>query len=471
MNIKKAAIINALGKYLKIFLSIIVNAILSRILSAEDYGIVAVITVFSTFFTTFSDMGFGPAIIQNRELTDDDIDNIYSFTVYVSFFLMVIFAICSYPISVFYRDKVYVSLGLILSVSLLFNALNMVPNGILNKEKKFVSIAIRTVVVYMGSAVVTIILAFSGLRYYALAIQAVLTALLTFFWNYSTTKPKFHFRVGVHSIKKVLNYSGYQFAFNVVNYFSRNLDNLLTGKFMGSVELGYYNKAYTLMLYPVNNLTGVISPVLHPILSDYQKQLDVIYKKYMKIVRLLACVGLYIAPVCFLAAGELITILYGQNWGKSVACFQLLTIAIIPQMINSSAGSIFQAIGNTRLLFVNSCINTGITVVAIIFGVFIGKSIEALSICVAVAYLFHFATAFTMLVKMGFKYKMIDFIKELLPELFILMVMLISVRLYPFYIKNTFISAMIKCIYLGGIYVVALFMSKEYKLFLSLIKR
>ena len=107
---------------------------------------------------------------------------------------------------------------------------------------------------------------------------------------------------------------------------------------MGSAELGYYNKAYTLMLYPVNNLTGVISPVLHPILSDYQKQLDVIYKKYMKIVRLLACIGLYVAPVCFLAAEELIAILYGPNWGKSVVCFQLLAIAIIPQMINSHIG-------------------------------------------------------------------------------------------------------------------------------------
>ena len=470
MNMKKAAMINALGKYSKIFLSIIVNAILSRILSAEDYGVVAVITVFSTFFTTFSDMGFGPAIIQNKELIDEDIDNIFSFTVYVSLLLMVIFIICSYPISIFYGDKVYVTLGQILSVSLLFNALNMVPNGILNREKKFVSIAIRTVVVYLGSAIITIIFAFAGLRYYALAIQAVLTAVFTFAWNYATTKPKFHFRFGFYSIKKVLNYSGYQFAFNIVNYFSRNLDNLLTGKFMGSVELGYYNKAYTLMLYPVNNLTGVISPVLHPILSDYQKQLEVIYKKYMKIVRLLACVGLYIAPVCFLAAEELIVILYGPNWEKSVICFQLLTIAIIPQMINSSAGSIFQAIGNTKLLFANSCINTGITVIAIILGVFAGKSTQALALCVAIAYLFHFVTAFVMLIKMGFKYKMIDFVKELMPELFLLIVMFISVKLYPFNITGTVISAMVKCVYLGIIYVVALFISKEYKLFMSLVK-
>ncbi len=471
MEIKKAALINAAGKYSKIFLSLIVNAVLARILSAEDYGVVAVITVFSTFFTTFSDMGFGPAIIQNKDLTENDVNNIYSFTVYISFALMALFAICAFPIAAFYGDKVYVTLGLMLSVSLLFNALNMVPNGILNRDKKFVSIAIRTVVVYVGSAIITIVLAFMGLRYYALAIQAILTALFTFVWNYTTTKPKFilHFEMG--SIKKVLNYSGYQFAFNLVNYFSRNLDNLLTGKFMGSAELGYYNKAYTLMLYPVNNLTGVISPVLHPILSDYQKEIDVIYKKYMKIVRLLACIGLYVAPVCFLAAEELITILYGPNWGQSVVCFQLLAIAIIPQMINSSAGSIFQAIGNTKLLFTNSCINTCITVIAIIIGVFYGKNIQVLSLCVAIAYLFHFASAFTMLIKIGFKYKITGFLKELMPECFILLVMLIAVKMYPFHVAGTILSALIKCIYLGVVYALTLIVSKEYKLFISIIKR
>ena len=147
MNIRKAALINAVGKYAKIFLTVIVTAILARILSASDYGIVAVITVFSTFFTTLSDMGFGPAIIQNKDLTDSDIDNIYSFTVYISVILMILFSLFSILIAMFYDNDVYIPLGQLLSISLLFNALNMVPNGILNRDKKFISIAVRTVVV------------------------------------------------------------------------------------------------------------------------------------------------------------------------------------------------------------------------------------------------------------------------------------------------------------------------------------
>lgn len=471
MEIKKAAIINAAGKYTRIILSMLVSAILARLVSPGDHGIIAVITVFTTLFATLSDMGFGPAIIQNKELTEEDVGHIFSFTVYVSFALMGAFCLCVFPIASFYGDKTYIPLGRLLSISLLFNAMNMVPNGIMNRNKEFKKLAFRAVLVYTGSAVVTIILAFYGFRYYALAFQSILTAVLTFVWNYKTTKPKFYLRIQFASIKKVLNYSGYQFAFNMVNYFSRNLDNLLTAKYLGSAELAYYHKSYSLMLYPVNNLTGVVSPVLHPLLSDYQNQLDVIYQKYMKVVRILACIAVFVAPVCYLAADEMIAIMYGPSWEQSVFCFQVLSVAIIPQMMNSSAGSIFQAIGNTRLLFINSCINTTITITAILIGVFGGGNIEALSICVSAAYICHFLTAFTMLIKMGFGKRMCSFIKELLPEVLILIVMIAAVILYPLSISNVFISAMAKGMYLGLIYIAALIVSKEHKLLLSLVKK
>lgn len=107
----------------------------------------------------------------------------------------------------------------------------------------------------------------------------------------------------------------------------------------------------------------------------------------------------------------------------------------------------------------------------LLFGVFGGKNIQTLSMCVAIAYLCHFATAFTMLIKMGFKYKMSGFVKELIPELFILIVMLVAAKLYPLHITGTIFSAMVKCVYLGIVYVAALFVSKEYKLFVSLLKR
>lgn len=470
MSLKKAALINGAGKYSRIFFSIIVNAILARILSPADYGIVAVLTVFSTFFSTLSDMGFGVAIVQNKKLTQNDIDNIYSFTVYISFGLMIIFSILSFPIASFYNNNIYIPLSMLLSVSLLFDAMNMVPNGILNRNKEFLVIAIRTVIVYVIGAGITVILALKGFRYYSLAIQAIITSVGTFLWNYATTRPKFKFKFKMESIEKVFNYSAYQFAFNFVNYFSRNLDNLLTGKFMGNAQLGYYNKAYDLMLYPVNNLTGVVTPVLHPILSDFQHDINIIYKKYIKVFKILFCVGAFIAPLCYLGGKEIISLMYGNNWGESVICFQFLSIAILPQMLNSSASGVFQAIGNTRLLFWNSCINTLLTIIAILIGVFGGRDIVSLSAAVSIAYLCQFFTVFYMLIKMGMGIKWSRFLNDILPDLVLLLGMELATILYPFSIKNIFISFISKFLFLGVIFLVLLKITGESKLIKGIIK-
>lgn len=471
MNFKKASLINAVGKFSMIFLNLLMGAILARLLSPEDYGIVAVITVFSTFFNTFSDMGFGAAIVQKKELSQDDTNNIFSFTVYVALVLAGIFLLLSYPIALFYKNDAYVSLGALLSVSLFFNAMNMVPNGIMSRDKRFVMIAVRTILVYVTASAIAIGFAYAGFRYYALAAQSILSAVLSFIWNLVVTRPKFRLRFKFESIRKVLSYSGFQFAFNIVNYFSRNLDNLLTGRYIGSAALGYYNKAYNLMLYPVNNLTGIVSPVLHPILSDYQDQPKIIYQKYIKLVKLLASLGIFIAPVCYLAGAEAIQILYGSNWGASVACFQFLSLAIIPQMINSSAGAIFQSINQTKLLFINSCINTGLTVLAILIGIFSGKQITTLSLFVAIAYNLHFITAFYMLIKLGFRLRISDFVRQMLPQLIMLIIMVAGVLLYPFQVHGIFLSAVAKGLWLGLFYLAGLLLTKEYRLLLSVVKR
>lgn len=468
MSIKKAAIINAASKYIKIILQLIFTAILSRILTPEDYGIVAVITVFTTFFSTFSDMGFGTAVIQNKDLSDNDVNNIYSFTVYISFGLAVIFFVFSFGISAFYNNQVYTALGMLLSLSVLFNALNMVPNAILMRDKKFISVAIRTVVVCIVANVVTVGFACAGMRYYALAVQSILIAFATYLWNYFTTRPKFRIRFDNNSVKKVLSFSMFQFGFNLINYFSRNLDNLLTGKFLGDAELGYYNKAYTLMLYPVNNLSGVISPVLHPILSDYQKQIDVLYKKFIKVISLLALLGIFVAPYCWLASEELITIMFGPQWGPSVQCFKFLSIAICTQMMNPCAGAAFQSLGKTKLLFINSIINTFITVVAILIGLLGFGSIETLALCVSIAYLFHFFTAYGMLIIFGFRRSFGSFLLEFRMEFLILIVLVIATMVYPFSFTNMFISAIVKLGYLGLIYLFFLVITQKINIYKSL---
>ena len=468
-SLKKAAIINAAGKYSKILLQIIVEVILARLLTPYDYGIVAVVTVFTTFFTTLADMGLGAAIIQVKSLTKKDIDDIYSFTVYLSVVLMILFALLAYWIASFYHNHVYVGIGQLLSIALFFNGLNMVPNGILNREKKFGTIAVRTVAVYVISVVITIGLAYFGWKYYALVVQAILVAVLTFIWNFITTKPKFSLKFSFVPLKRVASYSGFQFAFSLLNYFSRNLDNLLAGKFFGSTDLGYYNKSYNLMQYPVGNLTGILTPVLHPVLSDYQHQVDLMYKKYMRVVKLLATVGIYAQTICIFAAPEIIGIMYGKQWQNSVVVFQLLGISIATQIINSSNGGLYQALGNTRMLFITGCINTATTVLSIIGGIFIGKTIYSLALWISISYILNFVVSFYFLIKFGFKKSILEFLKELFPYICLGILMELVTYAYPFHITNLFPSLVVKGIYITITFILGLIITRQFKFVKSLI--
>ena len=471
MNLKKAALINAIGKYSVVIMQLIVTAILSRILSAEDYGVIAVVTVFSTFFSTLSNMGFGTAIIQKKELTQEDINNIYSFTVYLSLLLTFIFALFSFVIAWFYKDDLYIPVTMMLSISLFFNAMNMVPNGILNREKHFTVIAMRTIIVYLCAAVIAIILAKLGFRYYSLVIQTILSAFLSFIWNFVSTKPHFHLKVDMNSIKKIANYSGYQFAFNFVNYFASNLDNLLTGKFFGNTDLGYYNKAYNLSLYPVNNLTGVINPVLHPILSDYQSDKTFLYRKYIKVIKFLALIGCYVESICILASKEIIYIMFGSQWDQSVFCFHMLCLCVVFRMVNSCSGALFQSLGDTKHLFQNGLLNTCISIAAIIIGIFVFKDIKGLSICVACAYILHYSTASHMLIKESFSFSLLNYYKDIIQEVLIFLVMMVISFFDFFNIQNNLLSLTAKVIYVTILYILLLVVTKEYKVLTSLVKK
>lgn len=294
ISIKRATLINFVTKYSNVFFQLLINSVLARLLIPYDYGVVTVVEVFTGFFTLLADMGIGPAIIQNKSLEEKDISSIFNFTVITALGISLLFIIFSYPLSWFYNNSIYVPIGAMLSLSILFNVLNIVPNALLLKEKKFKLIGIRTVCVSIICGIITILLAYLEFKYYAIVINSIATAFFTFFLNYKSVNIKLAWILSKESLIKISSYSAYQFGFSFITYFARNLDNLLIGKFLGEVSLGYYDKAYKLMLYPVSNLTNVISPVLHPILSEYQNKRDFIYQKYVYIVRVLSILGVFL---------------------------------------------------------------------------------------------------------------------------------------------------------------------------------
>ena len=409
-NIRSGVLYTALSRYSNIVASIFLSAILARLLTPEEFGIVAIVVVFLSFFNLLSSFGIGAAIVQTKTLTDEDNSSIFSFSILFGIVLSTIFFLGAPFIADFYNEPILKNLARLMSLNILLNSLQIVPYALTAKKLKFKEIGIISVVVYVISGLIAIVLAYLGFSYYALVINSIVSALLLFlsYLYLSPVKPSLIIRL--NSVKKIIKFSTFQFLFQFINYFAGNTDNLLIGKYFSASALGFYDKAYRLMLMPVQNLTFVITPVLHPVLAKYQDDKKVIYDAYHKVVKLLAIIGFPLSFFLFFNASEIITIIYGPQWGQSIPVFKLLALAVGIQIVLSSTGSIFQATNRADLLFYSGLLSTILVLTGILYGVFIGKSLIAIGYGILIAFSINVFQAFYLLIKIALQHSYVKFL-------------------------------------------------------------
>ena len=173
----------AIGTYSNFLIQIIVQAILSRLLSPREYGIIAIMQVFIVFFAMLVEAGMGPAIIQNKKLTNRDNMNLFNFSAIFSIIFAIIFGFLGLLLTKIYMNPAYTYLTWIQSISILFIGLNIVPTALLNKRKQFKAVNFSTVVGGVLSGVVGVTMAFLGFGIYSLIASAITTAFVSFCLN------------------------------------------------------------------------------------------------------------------------------------------------------------------------------------------------------------------------------------------------------------------------------------------------
>ncbi len=452
---------SAIARYSGVFFSIFIGAVLARLLTPAEFGIVALVTVFVSFFNLLSNFGLGQAVVQNQTITDKDVQSIFSFSILLGFVFAGLFFLAAPTIASFYNEPELINISRLLSLSILFNSLQIMPKALYQKALKFKQIGLITLSTQVVSGVIAIILAFKGFSYYALVIKSIIdgaSTLIMFYWG---SPIKVVLKIRKVAIKKVIGFSSYNFLFNFINYFSRNGDNLLIGKFLGTASLGYYNKAYALMMMPVQNLTHVITPVLMPVLSKYQDNKNIIYNSYLKVVKILAVIGFPVSIFLFFSAYEIINIIYGPQWDQSIPVFKIISLMVGVQMIYASASSVFLAINRTDLLFYYGVIGATVLLSGISYGVFFGKSLEAVGYGLLVAFCLNFLIVFYMLIHIALNKSFFNFLRIFLFPLFISLVMALPLWYYSKNESdNIFYNLVVKLV-LSGLIFCSIFFSKK----------
>lgn len=399
---RSAALMQFGSKYASIIAQLIITMILARLVSPSDFGLLAIVTIFTTFFSLFSDMGIGTAIVQFRDLDEKDFGSLFVFSAMLAVVMAGLFCLASFPISWMYKDERLVEACCWASISLVFGILNMIPNGLMLRELRFDAIAIRTVGSAIFSGIVAIALAVLNFGYLSLIAQVIISSATIFVWNIITRPIKllsFHF---VGSLKRIFKYSAFQFCASLINYFGRNLDNLLIGAALGMTPLGYYDKAYKLTSYPMSALSSVIASIIQPYMTRYQDEPNIIYSYWFKIDKALSLIGAVIAALFICSSSEIIELFFGTQWLGAIPIFSILAVTVYVQVISNPSGAFFQSLGRTDLMLKAMIVNTVITLIGLLLGLW-GGSLLTVSIGVSVAFCCHLFAMLHFLIYRGFR--------------------------------------------------------------------
>ena len=348
---------------------LIFGIFLSRILNPSDFGIVGMITLFSNFAILFVDLGFSAALIQKKEVSDDHFSSVFWLNLVIGFFMYLLFYIAAPFISQFYNQPNLVLLIRIICLSFIITSLSSIQANLLIKNLQFKKKVIINWIATTIGYTIAFVLAFKNYGVWSLVYMTLATAIINsiLYWFSASWMPKF-----VFDIKKIKELSSFGLNFlgdTSVNYWSRNFDNFLIAKVLGSNDLGIYTRAYSLMLLPLRNITTIVTKVMFPAFSQKQNDIIALKKYYLTIILYIALITFPLMIGLSLVSKEFVLLFFGTKWKAMIPVLSILSGLGAIQSIVSLNGLIYNSLGKASIAFKVSLMSNFVLIVAFLIGV------------------------------------------------------------------------------------------------------
>lgn len=406
VGLYKAIFNSVLGKFAIYIIQFVALAIYSRVYSPEEFGLIAAVQIVVVFLQLLTEMGFGPAIINERTLLKRDIESLYGFTLIIGLIGAVGLYLLAAPIAIFYNNINIRVVVECMAPAVFFSALTIVPLTENIKYARFKTIAIIDIISECLTFLIIMYLWASKVSFLSLALRPFLFSIFRYLFNilalYLSDSVFFILRFKLEPVKRIASFSLYQFSFNIMNFFSRNIDSILVGRYFGPAVLGQYDKAYQLMRYPLMLTTFAVTPAIQPILTNYSEDKKLIFDEHNNLAIRLLAISLPITLFLSINANDLVIFLFGPQWGNAAAYIMILVLSIPVQTIMSSSGAFFQVLNKPKILFLSGVISSVVNVCGISFGVYY-HSIELLCQLIVITFSINFIITYYLLFNYCFK--------------------------------------------------------------------
>lgn len=344
-------------------------AILARLLTPKDYGLIGMVTVVVNFAMMFKDAGLSIATVQKESITHDQISTLFWINIIISTILGLCVLASAPLVSLFYGTPELTGITVALSFSFILSGLTIQHQALQRRHMRFGALAAIQITSQIITLIVTISLALFGWRYWALVggtlTHAFAGSLLTFLfcpWIPGRMKKG-------TGVREMLKFGSHVTGFNFINYFSRNADNILIGKFIGADALGLYSRAYNLFMMPISQIRGPINDVSIPVLCAIQNDSARYRNYYRMIMFLISAISMPLVGFLIVFADNVILLMLGEQWYGAVVVFQVLAaVGFIQSATQAGRGLPLMSCGFSRRYFNFGVLQSIVTVLGIVIG-------------------------------------------------------------------------------------------------------
>lgn len=348
--------------------TLITTAILARLLTKDDFGLVSVAVIAINYLSVFKDLGLGVALIQRRDDVDRAANTVFTINIILGFFLSIITYLCAPWVAQYFNDPLVKPVLRWLGLSFAINAFGAVHVIWLMREldyrRKFIPDMGNTLV----KSIASIGLAVAGFGVWALVFGQILGSLASVIlaWVVVSWRPKLMIERGVAG--SLMKFGSSVVAGDILSVFSDNIDYTIAGKLFGLAQLSIYTLAFRLPeMLLVGNL-WVMGGVIFPAFSSIQDKPDEMRRGFLTSVRLIQMIAVPISLGLFIAAEPIVRVVFGEQWLDVIPLLRVLAIYSWVYSIGYHIGDIYKAVGRPDILFKLTVLNLIVVVPTLLVG-------------------------------------------------------------------------------------------------------
>jgi len=337
---------NYLGAVFKGIAQLGVLAAMARLLSPEEFGLMALALVIIKFGSYFSDFGLAAAIQQKKEINTSDVQASFWFSVLSGGLFSYLTWLISEPLSGFFDAPKLIPVIQLLSISFLVIGASSTSTGLLKRNMQFKYLSFAESASYLlGNGAVGIGLAYYGFGVYSLVWSYLAQILILLVLAYLKTKHSLGITLNRQDYAHVLRFGGGYSIASLMTYIAGNIDHALVGKFFSAAEVGLWNRSRNAILMPMYSLHISISRVLFPAYSKYQDNREKFVELYLQSLLVSGFVLIAIASGMYAAAPQIVAVLLGQKWEQAIPFVELSAVFVPAELLASFVATACTALG------------------------------------------------------------------------------------------------------------------------------